>query len=211
MQKKLKIVLKSVDEIIPYWRNPRKNDKTVDALVEVIEKYGFNVPIVIDKNNVIVKGHARLKAAKRLGLDKVPCIVSEASEEAIKADRISDNKIQEMSAWDFTKLELEFQKIGDMKFDKLFHPEKLPKVDYTKLEMPDFQPAQPDFDFGEEEEAEKHYEPQSGDYAAETVFEHEHEHEASPVPPAPAEQEAESEKVCKTICPYCGGIVYVKI
>lgn len=50
------IVMKPVNEIIPYWRNPRRNDKTVDALVPVIQKYGFNVPIVVDKNGVVVKG-----------------------------------------------------------------------------------------------------------------------------------------------------------
>lgn len=60
------IIMKKLNEIKPYFRNPRKNDKTVDMLVKVIPQVGFNVPILIDKNGVIVKGHARYKAAFKL-------------------------------------------------------------------------------------------------------------------------------------------------
>ena len=131
--KNLKIQLVPVNTIIPYWRNPRHNDRTVEWLIQIIPQYGFNVPIVLDKNNVVVKGHARLKAAKRLGMEMVPCIYTDNDDEVNKADRIADNKIQEMSFWDIAKLEMEFQRIGDLKFDKLFHPE-----DYLSLGvMPD--------------------------------------------------------------------------
>ena len=127
--KHLQIQMVHVGKIIPYWRNPRRNDKTVETLIEVIKQYGFNVPLVIDKNNVVVKGHARLKAAKRLGMEEVPCVVTDADPETIKADRIADNKIQEMSFWDFAALEVEFQKIGEMKFERLFKSEDVKKLD----------------------------------------------------------------------------------
>jgi ParB-like chromosome segregation protein Spo0J len=93
------IVLKDLSEIKPYFRNPRKNDKTVAALVDIIPKTGFNVPLLIDRNNVIVKGHARYNAAIRLGLKKIPCVVTYADEETIRLDRLADNKVSELSEW----------------------------------------------------------------------------------------------------------------
>lgn len=93
------VVMKSPSQIKPYGRNARRNDKTVDLLCQIIPLVGFNVPIVIDAEGVIVKGHARWKAAKRLKLKKVPCIITHADKEAIRADRIADNKISEFSEW----------------------------------------------------------------------------------------------------------------
>lgn len=63
-------------ELIPYENNPRNNDAAVDAVANSIRQFGFKVPIVIDKHNVIVAGHTRWKAAQKLGLNKVPCILS---------------------------------------------------------------------------------------------------------------------------------------
>ena len=93
------IIMKPVGEIRPYFRNPRKNDKTVALLVDLIPKVGFNVPILLDKDSVIVKGHARYYAAIRLGLEKVPCVITEADEESIKLDRLADNKVSEFTEW----------------------------------------------------------------------------------------------------------------
>ncbi len=94
-----KIEMRKISQIKPYVRNPRKNDKTVELLVKIIPKVGFNVPILIDSKGIIVKGHARYAAAIKLGMEEVPCIVTHADEEAIKADRIADNKISEFSEW----------------------------------------------------------------------------------------------------------------
>lgn len=94
-----KIVLKSISEIKPYFRNPRRNDKTVEMLVDLIPRVGFNVPILIDEDSIIVKGHARYRAAIRLGLEKVPCVITHADEEAKKLDRLADNKVSELSEW----------------------------------------------------------------------------------------------------------------
>ena len=93
------IVIKKINEIKPYMRNPRRNNRTVELLCELIPEVGFNVPIVIDEKGVIVKGHARFSAAIRLGMEEDPCIVTHASPEAVKVDRITDNKIAEYSEW----------------------------------------------------------------------------------------------------------------
>lgn len=105
------IVVKSMNEIKPYWRNPRKNDKTVDALCKVIPEVGFNVPLVIDEKGIIVKGHARYRAAVLLGLKELPCIITDQSEEKNRLDRLSDNKISELTEWDIPELRYELEQI----------------------------------------------------------------------------------------------------
>ena len=109
----MKIQEVPIDEITPYWHNPRKNDKTVERLVENIRKYGFQVPLVLDKNKVVIAGHARLKAAKKLGMQTVPCNIVNLSEEEAKRFRISDNKIAELSEWEQDSLYKELREIGD--------------------------------------------------------------------------------------------------
>ena len=101
-----------VSKLIPYEKNPRRNDKAVKYVANSIEKFGFKVPLVIDKNNVVVTGHTRLKAAKKLGLDSVPCIVADdLTEEQIKAFRLADNKVSEQAEWDFDLLDGEINDI----------------------------------------------------------------------------------------------------
>lgn len=111
------IVMVKTNAIKPYLRNARKNDETVNKLVDVISKVGFNQPIVIDKNNVIVKGHSRWKAAIRLGLKEVPCIISNNSDEVNKLDRLADNKVGEFSKWDEDLLATELSSIEFEDFD----------------------------------------------------------------------------------------------
>lgn len=110
--KKLNIVMLSPEKLKPYFRNPRNNDKTVEALVKIIPRVGFNVPIVVDKNMVIIKGHSRWNASRILGLKEVPCIISEASEEQNNKDRILDNAIHELTEWDYEKLKVELDLTG---------------------------------------------------------------------------------------------------
>ncbi|WP_337439120.1 ParB N-terminal domain-containing protein [Acidaminococcus fermentans] len=108
----MNIVDKNVDEIIPYENNPRKNDKAVPAVAKSIQEFGFKVPIVIDKNNIIVNGHTRLKAAKKLGLETVPCIVADdLTPDQIRAFRLADNKVGEIATWDDDKLEEELTEL----------------------------------------------------------------------------------------------------
>lgn len=121
------IIDKPIGEVKPYFRNPRINHRTIDALVQAIPLAGFNVPIVIDSDGIIVKGHARYAAAIRLGMETIPCVVSEADEEAIRLDRLADNRIAEYSAWDNAKLEAELKTIGiDLSFLDLKDPEIAP-------------------------------------------------------------------------------------
>lgn len=102
-----------IDKIVPYWQNPRDNKKTVERLVKSIENYGFNVPLVVNKDMVLITGHARLKAAKRLGMNTVPCNVVNLTDEQAKKYRIADNKIQELTDWKEDELFKELQEIGD--------------------------------------------------------------------------------------------------
>lgn len=118
-----KIIFKKVSEVRPYIRNPRKNDKTVELLCELIPKVGFNVPIVIDEKGIIVKGHARYTAAIRLGMTEIPCIISHADEDAIRLDRITDNKISEFSEWINDEVLQEIESINtDFDFSDLGFP-----------------------------------------------------------------------------------------
>lgn len=101
----MEILNLKVDEIVPYENNPRNNDGAVEYVAESIKQFGFKVPIVIDKDNVIVTGHTRHKASKLLGLETVPCIkADDLTEEQIKAFRLADNKVSEYSTWDIPLL-----------------------------------------------------------------------------------------------------------
>lgn len=102
----------NIDNIIPYENNPRHNDEAVEYVANSIREFGFKVPIIIDKNNVIVTGHTRWKASKQLGLKKVPCIrADDLTEEQIRAFRVADNKVGEIATWDYSKLEIELEDI----------------------------------------------------------------------------------------------------
>lgn len=99
-----------VNNLKEYENNPRFNDEAVDKVANSIKEFGFKVPIVIDKSRVIIAGHTRLKAAKQLKLEKVPCIIADdLTEEQIKAYRLADNKVSEFSYWndDLLKIELD--------------------------------------------------------------------------------------------------------
>lgn len=108
----LKIEYLPINTIFPYENNPRKNDKGVKPLMQSIEKFGFSFPITIDKNNVIISGHTRYKAALKLKLKEVPCVQrDDLTEEQARALRLVDNQISSISEWDFDKREDEFRKI----------------------------------------------------------------------------------------------------
>lgn len=111
----MNIIEKKLDELREYEDNPRHNDSAVDAVAASIEKFGFKVPIIIDADGVIIAGHTRRKAALKLGLDKVPCVVADdLTEEQIKAFRLADNKTGELAGWDFEKLEKELAELSEI-------------------------------------------------------------------------------------------------
>jgi len=109
----MQIEMRKISELKPYVNNPRKNEKAVDAISESIKKFGFNVPLTIDSFGVVVTGHARLKAAIKLGFEEVPVIVlNKLSCDEIKAFRIVDNKVAEIAEWDFKALAIELEEIN---------------------------------------------------------------------------------------------------
>lgn len=114
----MRVVEKKLDDLIPYAKNAKRHDETQIANVaESIRQFGFVQPIVVDKNGVIVIGHCRALAAKRLGMEKVPCVaVDELTDEQIKALRIIDNKTNE-SPWDYDLLGDELADIDLSGFD----------------------------------------------------------------------------------------------
>ena len=114
----MKIEMIKTEDLIPYENNPRKNDDAVEAVANSIKEFGFQVPIVIDKENVIVSGHTRLKAAEQLGLKEVPCVrADKLTDEQIKASRIADNKTGELSIWDNEALKEELKLLQSSAFD----------------------------------------------------------------------------------------------
>ena len=108
----------NINDLTPYSNNPRNNDAAVDAVAASIKEFGFKVPIIIDNNNVIVAGHTRLKAARKIGLEKVPCIkADDLTPEQLKAFRLADNKVSELASWDFDKLEEELTELDALDLD----------------------------------------------------------------------------------------------
>jgi len=110
----IKIEKINISLIKPYWRNPRYNKNVVEPLVESIKKFGFNVPLVVDKDNVIITGHSRYKALLQLDYKEIPCIVSDMSERDAKEYRIADNKISELSSWNTDLLKKEVMELKEV-------------------------------------------------------------------------------------------------
>lgn len=130
----MEIVYKSVDSLVEYEGNARRNDAGVAKVAESIKEFGFLNPITVDTNNVIISGHTRLKAAKQLGMTEVPCIVQNLSEEDAKLARIIDNKSHEYSTWDVGKLHKELDNIG-MDFKTTFFTPNRDRKFYKENKM----------------------------------------------------------------------------
>jgi len=106
------ITYKKTEDIVPYFQNPRViTESAINEVAKSLEQHGFQQAIVIDENNVIVAGHTRLLAAKKLGIDTVPCKVYADNEININAYRLADNKVGELTVWEKKTLELELEKL----------------------------------------------------------------------------------------------------
>lgn len=102
-------------KIKPYPNNPRLNAEAATFVANSIRDFGFRSPIVVDKDGVVIAGHTRLKAAKKLGLKDAPVIVaSDLSDDQVKALRLADNKTAEMAEWDLDLLEQEISEIAEI-------------------------------------------------------------------------------------------------
>lgn len=105
----------NIDDIKPYDNNPRDNDNAVDETANSIKEFGWQQPIVVDKDMVIIVGHTRYKAAKKLGYKEVPVVVaSNLNKEQVRAYRLADNKTGELAEWDLNLLDEELEAIIDI-------------------------------------------------------------------------------------------------
>lgn len=106
------VKLVPISDVKPYEQNPRKNDPAVEYVMNSLTQFGFQQPIVVDENMVIIAGHTRWKAAKKLKWQHVPCVIAHGlTEEQVRAYRLADNKTHEKSEWDIEKLDMELSDI----------------------------------------------------------------------------------------------------
>ena len=142
-----------IDEIKPYENNPKENDRAVPYVAESIKEFGFKNPVILSKDNVIVAGHTRIKAAKELGIEKIPCVYADdLTEEQIKAYRLADNKVSEIAEWNFGKLE---EELADLEIDMSQFGWN--EFELDMLEKGDITPAEYDEDISEYTENEEQY------------------------------------------------------
>lgn len=122
----MEIKLVKIAEIKPYDRNPRNNDGAVDAVAASIKEFGWQQPIVVDRDGVIIAGHTRYKAAQKLKCKEVPVVVAEnLTDEQVKAYRLADNKTGELAEWEMDLLSEELAGIGMDMTQFGFEEEKL--------------------------------------------------------------------------------------
>ena len=111
----MKIINKKIEEIKPYENNPRFNDDAVEQVANSIKEFGWKQPIVVDKDNVIIAGHTRYKAAILLGINEVPVLIADdLSPEQVKAYRLADNKVSDYSIWNNVALLEELEDLNDI-------------------------------------------------------------------------------------------------
>jgi len=115
---RLKVELRDTEKIIPYDRNPRVNDGAVEAVARSIKAYGWRVPIVVDRQGVVIAGHTRLKAAMKLGLQRVPVhVAADMTPAQAKAYRLADNRTSELAEWDSSLLSGEIDDLNALGAD----------------------------------------------------------------------------------------------
>jgi len=140
----MKVKQVNIDKIIPYHNNPRKN-QAIDKVASSINEYGFQQPIVVDPNMVVIVGHTRLLASKKLGLKKVPIAIADLSKSQAKAYRLADNRTNEDSSWDEELLKGELLDLEGLINTIGFEDTELEKL----LEEPELE-DEPDVEFSEE-------------------------------------------------------------
>lgn len=118
--KSLKVVVVPIAKVLPYANNARQNDEAVPAVAKSIQTFGFTNPVLCEKDGTIIAGHTRVKAAQTLGMTEVPVIYfPHLTKKQAAALRLADNKLSELSSWDFDKLDKELAAISEMDGDAL--------------------------------------------------------------------------------------------
>jgi len=114
----MQIEMVDINLVKEYEQNPRNNDGAVDAVAASIKEFGFKVPVIVDGDGVLIAGHTRVRAARKLGLKEVPVIrAGDLTPEQVRAFRVADNKLHELSSWDMQLLPLELKDLQGMNFD----------------------------------------------------------------------------------------------
>ena len=133
------------DSLIEYARNARNNDHAVDRVAAAIREFGFRVPILAKSDKTIVDGHLRLKAAKKLGLEKVPVLLcDDMTDVQVRAFRLSVNKVSEFADWDSEMLRVELDELGKDGFDIELTGFSLDEVATLLIDGSDFEPGSED-------------------------------------------------------------------
>jgi len=149
----MKVEKRKLAELRPYWRNPRVHQ--IEAVKKSIKRYGFNVPIVIDKENQIVAGHARWKALGELGHDEADCVIVDLPPEKVKEYRLVDNKVGEFSEWHIENLIQEMKELEIPNLEPFWGEKELEKLldETVKAEIPGIEDIA-----SKQEEMEEHFE-----------------------------------------------------
>ncbi|RHW46096.1 hypothetical protein DS832_07030 [Bombilactobacillus bombi] len=140
----MKIINVPINDVKPYPNNPRNNDDAVKATANSIKEFGWQQPIVVDKNYVIIVGHTRLKAAQMLGLSEVPITVANLTEEKANAYRLADNKTGELADWNMELLQNELSKLDDIDMSDFGFSDDLNSLDDDEAIDDDFTPEPPE-------------------------------------------------------------------
>lgn len=127
----MKVETVSIDLLVPYWRNPRKNDLAVEKVKESIKEFGYQVPIIVDNQMTIVAGHTRYRAMKELGFTEVPILITDLPAKKIKEFRIIDNRTSEYAQWT-NDLEIELKEFTTPEFREIFFPDIKLDPDFIK-------------------------------------------------------------------------------
>ena len=131
----MEIKMVKLADIVPYENNPRHNADAVEPVKESIKRYGFKVPMILDRENIIVAGHTRYEAAQALGMTEVPVIYADdLTDEQVKEFRLVDNKTAEFAGWDFSKLEEELAELDFGDFDFGFSQSEEDDIDESDLD-----------------------------------------------------------------------------
>ena len=133
----IKVIECKLRDIIPYDKNPRKNEKAVDAVMESIKQFGFKNPIIVDENMVIISGHTRRLAALKLSMETVPVVIAkDLTEEQVRAFRLADNRVASFSSWDEKKLKEEIAEINNIDLSDFgFKKDKIDDIFREKAEI----------------------------------------------------------------------------
>lgn len=125
----------SIDSLIPYWRNPRKNDVAIEKVKASIQEFGYQTPIIVDAKMTIISGHTRYRALKELGYTDIPVMITDMPEKKAKEFRIIDNRTSEYATWT-NELALELKEFADPNFRDIFFPDLKLDPDFLNAQAP---------------------------------------------------------------------------